>query len=173
MKLPSPAKVLRRISPTWCFCVMVITVLALFITGHSLFGLSKYISIGMALLGVLLAPFLTALIFPFITFIMTALITPLIALLMASLTALGSALTFLITPLLTALGSLWAWFLGTAVGQAIVAPLYSFLAPLVIKIAPFLTTSRYAGKIFKLLRKSKVFAPLAGLLARHRQPRSK
>lgn len=135
---------------------LVLAILALFVTGHKLFGLNGPLA---ALLGIL-GGLTTAL----ISFILATLIVPLVALLVGFVTAVIAAFTgifaFLVggifTPLLAILtgwlGSIVAWLATTWLGTLLM-PIYNLLAPIVLKIVPFITTSKYAVKVYNWSQK--------------------
>lgn len=156
-----PKKVLallpRRITWEWTFLLIVLIILGAYLAGHNLFGMDNYVTGVLAMLGLLMAPLLTFIIFPIINLLLATLILPLITFVMGALAALSAALVALIAPLISLVTGLWAWLLSTALGQAIIAPLYNLVAPLVFKIAPWLTTTGYARKGWSILKKFKKF----------------
>ena len=50
------------------------------------------------------------------------------------------------------MGLIWTWLAGTWLGTLLM-PVYNLLAPLVFKVAPFITTGKYAGKLYNLAQK--------------------
>ena len=150
----------------WLFLAFVLLILALYLTGNQLFGFSGIISAILALLGGLISAI--------VSFILAALILPLFALAVGFVTALLAAFTgiiaFLVGGIFTPIAALltgWltsiiAWLATTWLGT-LLTPLYSILSPLVLKIAPWLTTSRFALKFYnftqsKLLKKPQLRA---------------
>jgi MFS family permease len=138
---------------TWEWGVLLFTLLALaiFLTGTKILGLTDAISFIMALITAILAPLLS--------FLLATLILPLIALLVGIITALitlvmglgalliGGIFTPILAILTGWLGSIVAWVASTWLGTLLM-PVYGLLSPVVLKITPFITTSKYAVKAY-------------------------
>lgn len=138
----------------WLFCSMVVLSLGLFLLGHDWFGLNGYLATLLAVVGALLAAiigFLTAtLVLPLL-----ALITGVIGALVGLVTVLlafvvGGIFTPLAAAVVGAIYSLLGWLATTWLGSLLM-PLYSTLGPLVLKVAPWLTTSKYLVKVYDWL----------------------
>lgn len=135
----------------WGALLATLLALAIFLTGTKILGLSDAISFAMALL--------TALFAPLLSFLLATLILPLIALAVGIVTALATLVMGLgalliggiFTPILVVLtgwlGSIVAWVAGTWLGT-LLTPIYGLLSPVVLKITPFITTSKYAVKAY-------------------------
>ncbi|HEX2859360.1 MAG TPA: hypothetical protein VHP58_04085 [Alphaproteobacteria bacterium] len=134
----------------WFALLAVLVLLALYVLGMDWFGLNGLLSSGFALGGALATTL--------IAFIMAALIGPLVALVTAAIGALIAAIGIIIGTLITPLiafgvgifSTLVTWLAGTWVG-AMLTPIYTMLAPIVLKISPFLTTGKYAHKAYDWL----------------------
>ena len=135
----------------WLLLGAVLLILGLFLVGHDIFGMNGLVASALALVGGVLVTILS--------FLAATLILPLVALMTAAVGALLAVITTLLafvvggifTPLAAvAVGwvtSLIGWLATTWLGS-LLAPLYYTLAPLVLKIAPWLTTSKYLVKIY-------------------------
>jgi hypothetical protein len=138
----------------WLTLVLTLLLLTLFITGHDAFGLNSPLAALMALLGTLLGTILS--------FVIATLIVPLVVLVTGAVTALLAAVSALLailvgglfTPLAALLvgwvSTLFTWLAGTWLGTLLM-PLYSTVTPLLIKVAPWLTASKYGHKIYDWL----------------------
>lgn len=136
----------------WIFCTFTLLALALFLTGYDLLGLNGPLSTLLAVLGGLIGAILS--------FIAATLIFPIIALITGAVTALIAAVTgllgILIGGIFTPIAALFAgwvtsiftWVAGTWLGTLLM-PVYSVLAPIVLKISPWITVSKSAGKALK------------------------
>jgi hypothetical protein len=138
----------------WLFCSTVVLCLGFFLLGHDWFGLNGLLATLLALVGGVLALF--------IGFIMATLVLPLLALITGVIGALVGVITLLLafvvggvfTPLAAAvvggIYALFGWLATTWLGTLLM-PLYSVVAPLVLKVAPFITTSKFAVKLYDWL----------------------
>lgn len=148
-------KICRR-NWEWGALAFILINLALFLTGVKIFAFSDLTSAILA--------FITALLAPILSFLLATLILPLLALAVGIITALLTLVTGLaalliggiFTPIVAILtgwlGTLVAWLAGTWLGT-LLTPVYSLLAPVVLKITPFLTTSKYAVKAYRWAQK--------------------
>jgi hypothetical protein len=147
---------LRYLKTSWEWLVMALTLLCLglFLLGHDWFGLNSYLATLLAVVGALLAAI--------VGFITATLVLPLLALITGVIGALVGVITIILafvvggvfTPLAAAvvgaIYSLLGWLATTWLGTLLM-PLYSTLGPLVLKIAPWLTTSKFAIKVYDWL----------------------
>lgn len=144
--------IFRRYLPSWEWFVLLGTLilLTLFVLGIDFFGLNGALSSLFALGGALATTL--------IAFIMAALIGPLIALVTALIggviAALGAIVATLIMPIV-ALGTglfttVVGWLAGTWVG-AMFTPIYTMVAPIILKISPLLTMGKYGHKFYDWL----------------------
>jgi MFS family permease len=135
----------------WLLCGFVLLSLGLFLLGHDLLGLNGYWATLLALLASVLATL--------VGFVMATLVLPLVGLITAIIGAfiglvtvilaflVGGIFTPLAAAVVGAIYSLLGWLATTWLGSLLM-PLYSTLGPLVLKVAPWLTTSKYAVKIY-------------------------
>jgi MFS family permease len=138
----------------WLLCGTVILTLGLFLLGHDWFGLNGYVATLLAVVGGLLAAI--------VGFLTATLILPLLALITGVIGALVGVVTLLLafvvggifTPIagavVAAIYSLLGWLATTWLGSLLM-PLYSTLGPLVLKVAPWLTTSKFLIKFYDWL----------------------
>ncbi len=130
----------------WLLCGGVLTNLALFLLGKDVFGLHQGMAVGLALLG--------GLVLAIMGFLMATLVLPMVALVTGVIGAFIGAIALLLafvvggifTPLAAvvvgAIYSLLGWLATTWLGTLLM-PFYTTLGPLVLKIAPWLTTSKF------------------------------
>lgn len=129
-------KRLMKLSWEWPLCVVTLLVLGLMLLGHGLFGLSGWLNTLFVSVG---------------TLVMALFVAPLVALgvgMFASLSAaVAAVLGTLILPLAALVNglliALWSWLLTTWVGTLLVAPVYGALAPVVLKVLPFISLGKY------------------------------
>jgi hypothetical protein len=135
----------------WLLCVMVLVSLGLFLLGHDALGLNGYVATVLGIVGAILATL--------IGFIMATLVLPMVGLITAVIGAFVGVVTVVLafvvggifTPIAAfvvgAIYSLLGWLATTWLGTLLM-PVYSTLGPLVLKIAPWLTTSKFAIKLY-------------------------
>jgi hypothetical protein len=126
-------KCLRYI-PSWEWLLLgfVVLILALYLMGHKLFGLSGLMSSAFAFGGAVVT---------------TLLIVPV----MAILSGLVATLIVPIAALFTTLFStIVGWLAATWVG-ALFSPVYAMIAPMILKISPLLTMGKYGRKAYDWL----------------------
>lgn len=135
----------------WLLCGFVLVNLGLFLLGHDWFGLNGLVAMALALLG--------SLVTAIIGFLMATLVVPMLALVTGVVGAFIGLVTVLLafvvggifTPIAAAVvGAIYALFgwLATTWLGSLLLPLYSTLWPLVLKIAPWLTTSKFLIKLY-------------------------
>lgn len=138
----------------WLLCGMVMLSLALFLLGYDWFGLNGYVSTLLGIVGAILATL--------VGFIMATLILPMVGLITAVIGAFVGVVTvilaFVVGGIFTPIAafvvgliySLLSWLATTWLGTLLM-PVYSTVGPLVLKVAPWLTTSKFALKFYDWL----------------------
>lgn len=138
----------------WLLCGFVLLSLALFLLGHDALGLNGYVATGLGIVGAILATL--------IGFIMATLVLPMVGLITAVIGAFVGVVTVVLafvvggifTPIAAfvvgAIYSLLGWLATTWLGTLLM-PVYTTVGPLVLKIAPWLTTSKFALKFYDWL----------------------
>jgi hypothetical protein len=144
----------RWFGRTWEYLLLALVALTLvlFLLGNNLLGFDKQVATLLALAGTLVTTV--------VAFVAAALVLPLVALLGSVAAALMGAVTVLIGMLVTPLialatglfSSAVAWFATTWLGT-LLSPVYYLLAPLVLKIGPWLSATTYGRLAFKHLGK--------------------
>lgn len=155
----------KRVGWEWPLCGLVVMLLALYVTGHALFGLR--------------GP-LTALFVGGGTLVTTLLVAPLLALatgLAASFaTAVGAVLGTLVLPVVAFANglvlALWGWLLTTWVGTLLITPVYGVLAPVVLKVLPFVSMGNYVRKAYDWLDDQPWWPERLVLTENHRATRA-
>jgi hypothetical protein len=155
----------------WLLCGTVLLSLGLFLLGYDWFGFNGYLATLLALVMAILTAiigFLTAtLVLPLLALI-TGVIGALVGLISVLLAfVVGGIFTPLAAAVVGAIYSLLGWLATTWLGTLLM-PLYTTAAPLVLKVAPWLTTSKYLLKIYDWLDdqpwwpKALVLTPVRG-----------
>ncbi|PIZ29931.1 MAG: hypothetical protein COY40_05810 [Alphaproteobacteria bacterium CG_4_10_14_0_8_um_filter_53_9] len=136
----------------WAFLAIVLTILTLYLVGIDL-GFNHHLTTVLGLLGLVMAPLLTFILFPLINLLLATLIMPLIGLVLTAAAALTAAAVAVLTPVLAAATAAWSTLLASTLGQVLIAPIYNLLGPIVLKIAPWLTTTSYVKRGWKILKR--------------------
>lgn len=135
----------------WLLCGMVLMSLGLFLLGHDALGLNGYVATLLGIVGAILATL--------IGFIMATLVLPMVGLITAVIGAFVGVVTVVLafvvggvfTPIAAfivgAIYSLFGWLATTWLGTLLM-PVYSTVGPLLLKIAPWLTTSKFLLKLY-------------------------
>jgi hypothetical protein len=116
----------------WFLLGFILLILALYLMGHKLFGLSGLMSSAFAFGGAIVTALLIVPLMAVITGLMASLIVPVVAL----FTTLFSTVV--------------GWLAATWVG-AMFSPVYAMIAPVILKISPLLTMGKYGRKIYDWL----------------------
>jgi hypothetical protein len=116
----------------WFLLGFTLLILALYLMGHKLFGLSGLMSSAFAFGGAIVT---AALIMPLMTLV-SGLVASLIVPVVALFTTLFSTVV--------------GWLAATWVG-ALFSPVYAMIAPVILKISPLLTLGKYGRKIYDWL----------------------
>lgn len=152
----------------WVLCFAVLVMAGSSIFGYDVVGLSgpftAMVALGAGLVASVLA-IITA-------FIMSALVVPLLALVAAVATAFIGLFTLLLGLLVSAIimplaalftglvATLTTWLAGTWLGTLLL-PVYNVLAPIVLKISPWITTGKYAGTAWNRFSQNEPLQPAA------------
>lgn len=154
-----PLKFLHRYWE-WLVLIAVATALGLFLAGNQMWGFSTYVDSILALIGGLIAAITS--------FLFVTLVVPVLVLATAAVTAVAAAVTGLasiliggiFTPVVVVLTgwvtTLFTWVAGTWLGTLLM-PVYNLIAPLVLKVAPFLTAYRSGGKVLSWANRREAF----------------
>jgi 4-amino-4-deoxy-L-arabinose transferase-like glycosyltransferase len=138
----------------WLLCGLVLLSLGLFLLGHDVLGLNGYVATVLGVVAALLATL--------VGFVMATLVLPMVGLITAVIGAFVGVVTvvlaFIVGGIFTPIAafvvgmiySLLGWLATTWLGSLLM-PVYSTVGPLVLKIAPWLTTSKFAIKFYDWL----------------------
>jgi hypothetical protein len=131
----------RKYIPSWewFFLLGTVVVLALFVLGKDWFGLNGLLSSVFALGGAVATTI--------IAFIMAALIGPLLALITGLVASMIMPVLVLGSSLFT---TIIGWLATTWIG-ALFSPAYALVAPIMLKLSPLLTMSKYGHKAYDWL----------------------
>ena len=160
----------------WLLCGMVFISLGLFLLGHDALGLNGYVATLLGIVGAILATL--------IGFIMATLVLPMMGLITAVLGAFVGVVTVILafvvggvfTPIAAfivgAIYSLLGWLATTWLGTLLM-PVYSTLGPLVLKIAPWLTTSKFLIKFYDWLDDQPWWPEALVMTPKRKKPKAK